>query len=130
LATYFKEKLKNHLLNQIYSNKSKLEGINPQNKDTKEKIYSLYIQTFKKGLFNLIKKEYDPYLRKRIRRRYIGGGFSCDGFHKKEEFKINKVSSGLGIKKVLWKIAKPLLVKLVVIPLMVGTLIMGGLDKK
>src|SRR3989338_10469324 len=41
----------------------------------KEKIYQQYIEAFKKGVYNYIKEDHDPYMQKNIPRKYFSGGF-------------------------------------------------------
>lgn len=104
LATWYKKRLKDSLLGQIYMNKNKINGINytptrghvlfprdvsprrlpselplklkvPQvNPLTPNDIYQQYIQTFKKGVFNFIKEEPDPVTHEMIPRKYFSGG--------------------------------------------------------
>ncbi len=42
--------------------------------DTVQIIYQQYLQTFKKGVCNMMKVEYDPYAKKNIPRKYFAGG--------------------------------------------------------
>ncbi|MBP9854749.1 MAG: methyltransferase domain-containing protein, partial [Candidatus Omnitrophica bacterium] len=74
LATWYKETLKQSLVNQIYSDKNKVVGVDIEDKDAKEKIYAKYIQTFKSGVYNYIKEEYDPVSHEMIPRKYFSGG--------------------------------------------------------
>jgi len=57
LAVWFKKNLKQALLNQVYTNKSKIIGVNVDDPAIKEKIYEQYLQAYKKGVFNYIKEE-------------------------------------------------------------------------
>ena len=46
--------------------------------DTVQIIYQQYLQTFKKGVCNMMKVEYDPYTKKNIPRKYFAGGVVWD----------------------------------------------------
>ena len=43
--------------------------------DDIEYIYNRYLQAFKKGVYNYIKEEADPYTRQTVPRKYFSGGF-------------------------------------------------------
>ncbi|MBF0483879.1 MAG: hypothetical protein HQL25_04140 [Candidatus Omnitrophica bacterium] len=79
LATWYKQSLKNALLNQVYSNKDKTSGVLSSDPAVKEKIYAQYLESFKKGAYDYIKEEYDPVDQKVISRKYFSGGI-VDGF--------------------------------------------------
>ncbi len=74
LAVWFKNNLKEALLNQVYANKSKVNGVNVDDPAIKEKIYQQYLQAYKKGVFNYIKEENDPSTNQVIPRKYFSGG--------------------------------------------------------
>jgi len=57
LAVWFKKNLKQAFLNQVYTNKSKTNGVNVDDRTINEKIYKQYLQAYKKGVFNYIKEE-------------------------------------------------------------------------
>src|SRR5205085_7808431 len=59
LATWYKQKIKNSILSQVYADKSKTQGINIDNPQEKEHIYQQYLQAFKKGVYNYIKEDQD-----------------------------------------------------------------------
>ena len=75
LATWYKKKIKDSILSQVYSGKNKVAGINIDDPREKEKIYQRYLQAFKKGVYNYIKEEVDPATRHIIPRKYFSGGF-------------------------------------------------------
>lgn len=79
LATWYKEKLKNSLLAQVYADKSKIKGIDVEDKNIKEKIYNQYLEAFKKGVYDYIKEDYDPATKEIIPRKYFSGGFRTKG---------------------------------------------------
>lgn len=75
LATWFKDNLKKNILNRIYVGQNKIAGVDVDDRSVKEKIYEKYLEAFKKGVYNLIKEEYDPATQEIIPRKYFSGGF-------------------------------------------------------
>ena len=78
LATWYKKKIKDSILEQVYANKNKVAGIlsspnalvgDPQY------IYQQYLKAFKKGVFNYIKEDIDPTTQETVPRKYFSGGF-------------------------------------------------------
>ncbi len=76
LATWYKKKLKNSVVGQIYLDKNKTNGIELEDKTAKEKIYNQYLEAFKKGVSNVVKEEYDPQTQEVILRKYVTGGLT------------------------------------------------------
>jgi len=56
LATWYKKKIKDSILNKVYSNRNKIGGVNVSALD-KDRIYQEYLRAFKKGVFNYIKED-------------------------------------------------------------------------
>ncbi len=103
LATWYKKKIKDSILNKVYADKNKVSGIglgtdaeklgtdtnfrfDSSNKKlvsvpnfsvpiNVEHIYQQYLQAFKKGVYNYIKEEQDPITQQIIPRKYFSGGF-------------------------------------------------------
>jgi hypothetical protein len=75
LAVWFKHNLKDNLINQIYSNQSKINGIDVSDKTIKEQIYQQYLQAYRKGVFNYIKEDADAVSGQPIPRKYFSGGW-------------------------------------------------------
>ncbi|MCP4653534.1 MAG: hypothetical protein GY858_09185 [Candidatus Omnitrophica bacterium] len=75
LAVWFKEKFKDSFY-QSYINQGKISGINLEDKGAKDKIYALYVEAYKKGVYDYIKRERDPRNTKGVNRHYLSGGFS------------------------------------------------------
>lgn len=73
LATWYKQTLRDSLLGRIYADKSKTAGVETDEKDVKQKVYEQYLETFKKGVYNVIKEEEtsDGDL---LPRKYFSGG--------------------------------------------------------
>jgi len=74
LATWYKKKIKDSILDQIYANKNKVAGINIDDPQEKEKIYQQYLRAFKKGVFNYIKEDVDLQTNQPIAKKYFSGG--------------------------------------------------------
>lgn len=81
LGIWFKKKFQDSLYAH-YINKGMIKGIDLEDKAVKDKIYNHYVEAFKAGLYNYVKTDYDPGLKKNLKRRYYSGGFSLlgDGF--------------------------------------------------
>ncbi len=77
LATWFKEKLKDTVF-QYYIDQKKTEGIDLEDKGAKEKIFNLYVEAYKKGVYNYVKSDYDPNMRETIDRQYYSGGLQWE----------------------------------------------------
>lgn len=78
LATWYKERLYNTPISQSYADKRKIKGIDTISPIAKQNTYNQYLKSFKDGLYNEIRKEYDPYVGKNIKRRYYSGGIQLN----------------------------------------------------
>lgn len=78
LSTWYKQKLKNTLLGQVYADKNLTKGIDTDDKEVNQKIYEQYIKAFKTGVYNYIKEEYDPATGDVVPRKYFSGGTVLD----------------------------------------------------
>ncbi len=74
LAAWYKQNLKESLLGQVYMDKNKTKGIDTTDKQITQKIYNQYIESFRKGVYDYIKEEYDPTNQQVIPRKYFSGG--------------------------------------------------------
>jgi len=74
LATWYKKKIRDSILSQVYADKNKVAGVNIDDPKEKERIYQKYLMAFKKGAFNLIREEVDPLTQENIPRKYFSGG--------------------------------------------------------
>lgn len=74
LATWYKQNLKNSLLAQVYSDQNKIKGIDIKDENAAEKIYTQYLDVFKKGVGNYIREEYDEVSQEVISIKYFTGG--------------------------------------------------------
>ncbi|MBF0483503.1 MAG: response regulator [Candidatus Omnitrophica bacterium] len=57
-----------------FVNQNKIAGVDIADKTEKQKIWSQYVDAFKKGVTNYIKEEYDPVAQQVIPRKYFTGG--------------------------------------------------------
>ncbi|MEI6437914.1 MAG: hypothetical protein WCO69_04085 [Candidatus Omnitrophota bacterium] len=74
LAAWYKKKIKDSLLSQVYSDKNKISGVSIDDPKEAEKIWAQYVEAFKKGVYNYIKEEKDPLTDELIPRKYFSGG--------------------------------------------------------
>jgi len=82
LATWYKNKIKNSILEKIYADQRKVAGVGYEKSvvgadsaaSETEKIYQRYVKAFKKGVFNYIKEEPDPLTQQISPRKYFSGG--------------------------------------------------------
>ncbi|MBF0479215.1 MAG: hypothetical protein HQL26_06995 [Candidatus Omnitrophica bacterium] len=95
LAAWYKKKIKESLLSKIYVDKNKITGVNIDDPKAAEKIWAQYVESFKKGVYNYIKEEYDPNTQQIIPKKYFSGGFDA------AQLFGNKINSALTITKVL-----------------------------
>lgn len=77
LAMWYKKTLKEALLNQTYSDKNAVNGINLSDLSTKDQIYQQYLKAYEKGAFNYIKEDVqtDGSI---LPHKYFSGGFSVN----------------------------------------------------
>jgi hypothetical protein len=72
LAGWYKNNLKEALINQVYTDKSKVNGINTNDAQMNKAIYERYLAAYKKGVFNYIKE--DKSATQTAPRKYFSGG--------------------------------------------------------
>ncbi len=78
LASWYKRKLKNSVLTQVYVDQNKTKGVTHGEEGAAQKIYDQYVESFKVGVYDYIKEEYDPVAQQIIPRKYFSGGFGFD----------------------------------------------------
>jgi SAM-dependent methyltransferase len=76
LAIWYKKKIKDSILVQVYADKNKVAGAGYKNLPV-EAIYQRYLQAFKKGAYNYIKEDIDPLTQETVPRKYFSGGFDA-----------------------------------------------------
>jgi hypothetical protein len=74
LATWYKKKIRDGILQAVYADKNKIGGLRYSSRLKVGTIYQRYLQAFKKGTFNFIKEEIDPITQRPIPRKYFSGG--------------------------------------------------------
>jgi len=94
LATWYKKKIKDSILAQVYADRNKVAGVSINDVGAGSKpaleraptrgapteildtnaIYQRYLKAFKKGVYNYIKEEQDPLTQEVIPRKYFSGG--------------------------------------------------------
>lgn len=76
LATWYKLSLKQSLLGQIYVDQGKIKGVDIPDKDVKQRVYDQYLEAFRRGVYSLVKEEYDNASQEVIARKYFSGGLT------------------------------------------------------
>ena len=72
LAGWFKKKLKDTIMNQVYFNQKKTLGAENNDPALKEKIYSEYVKAFNQGVYKVVKSQHVGM--KITKRQYFSGG--------------------------------------------------------
>nr|CAX68911.1 Hypothetical protein JG1_0250 [uncultured bacterium] len=76
LAAWYKNTLQGSILNQVYSDKKKIGGVNINDKRMPEKIWNKYVEVFSKGAFSVVKEDVERG--EVIPRKYFSGGVRMD----------------------------------------------------
>ncbi len=76
LATWYKISLKETLLTKVYADKGKIKGIEIAERDVKQKVYDQYLEAFRRGVYTIIKEDYDAVSRDVLPRKYFSGGLT------------------------------------------------------
>jgi len=76
LAAWYKKKMKQSLLAQVYVDQQRVQGVNIDDPRESEKIWGQYVEAFKKGVFNFVKEERDTFSAEIIPRKYFSGGLN------------------------------------------------------
>lgn len=101
LATWYKERLKDSLLSQVYVDQNKILGVNGDDEEIKNKIYAQYLEAFQTGVYEYIREDYEQNERKELPRKYFSGGFIFE--KNKENFQVQQATTERqiqGIRKV------------------------------
>ncbi len=75
LATWYKKAWRDRLLNQVYTDRSKVKGVD-QDPVHNQEVFNRYVEAFKAGAVNMIREEYDALSQETIPRKYFSGGYS------------------------------------------------------
>ncbi len=79
LAAWYKRKIMISIKGSplgFYVGQNKVAGVNIDDPKESEKIWSRYVESFKKGTYNFIREEYNPVTQGTIPRKYFAGGFN------------------------------------------------------
>lgn len=74
LATWYKKNLQESVMGRVYIDQKKIAGINLEDLNIKQKIYKQYVEAFKKGVYSMIREEYDTGVQDYVPRKYFSGG--------------------------------------------------------
>ncbi|MDE2215201.1 MAG: class I SAM-dependent methyltransferase [Candidatus Omnitrophica bacterium] len=80
LAAWYKKKIKDSILAQVYADKDKIAGVGYGKTIDVASIYHRYLQAFKKGVFNFVQEDTDPVTDRQMPRKYFSGGFDATDF--------------------------------------------------
>ena len=72
MAGWFKKKLKDTVLSQVYFNQKKIKGAENDDPALKEKIYNEYVKAFNQGVYKVVKSQHVGL--KISKRQYFSGG--------------------------------------------------------
>ncbi len=82
LATWYKRRIKESLLGKVYVDQHKVIGLACTDVKTcapaPEQTWQLYVEAFKKGVYNFIKDEKDPLSGDVVPKKYFSGGLNMD----------------------------------------------------
>jgi hypothetical protein len=110
LATWFRQKMYRTFYRH-YMNKALSQGIAIDEKYAKEKVFALYAEAFKKGVYDFMAKEKDAVTGKPVGRHYFSGG---------EAFMLKGVGSAIrmtdAVSSALGRIPKAILAKIRLVP--------------
>jgi len=74
LARWYRDLIKNSLMDDLYPDSKSINGIDLTDKNLKEKIYQRYIRAYKKGVANFIREDVDSITGNVVPRKYFIGG--------------------------------------------------------
>ena len=79
LASWYKKKIRDSILGQVYTDKDKVSGLLSPGASVLDPtlIYQRYLKAFKKGVYNYIKEENDPLTQQPMPRKYFSGGINA-----------------------------------------------------
>lgn len=123
LAMWFKNKLKDTFYSQ-YIDQDKISGVDLDDHKTKDKIFNLYCEAFKKGVYKINKKEKDALSQKTFKKQYFGGGLTLSS----AVLDIDNNDDVVSTKKIQTMISHPKLLDLNLSP--IGTTMSSNIVKK
>ncbi|MCP4652251.1 MAG: hypothetical protein GY858_02555, partial [Candidatus Omnitrophica bacterium] len=90
---YVSPEAKTNILDKIYIDQKKIKGIEGTDPQIKDKIYNQYLEAYKKGVYNYIKRDYDQPSGKHVNRRYFSGGMAMRILSNMEVIEIDENST-------------------------------------
>lgn len=78
LAKWYREIIKNTLMEKAYVGQKKIKGVDVDDATIKEQIYQRYVAAFKQGVINMIAEAQDPVTGETIQRKIFSGGERFD----------------------------------------------------
>lgn len=77
LASWFKQRFNDSFFS-LYIDSGNTKGVNSKDAGLKDQIFGLYVDAFKKGVYNYVKKEYDATVNRKVKRAYFSGGVTVE----------------------------------------------------
>ena len=105
LAKWYKQKVRNVVLDNMYLNKNKTKGVDLDDKNVNKKIYERYVRSYEEGVFSYIREEYDETYQEIVPRKYFSGGANMQ-----ISLQVESKDSGMLTKVVLPFVGKGLLI--------------------
>ena len=77
LAQYFKKKFKNTIYS-FYIDSQKMKGVDLGDPQSKDKVFNMYVESFKSGAYDVVKKERNRYTKRLVKKHYFSGGIDLE----------------------------------------------------
>ncbi len=74
LSAWFKRNLRANILNQVYADQSRTDGVESNDPAVNEHIYDQYMKALKKGVYNQVREDFDEITKTTVPRHYFSGG--------------------------------------------------------
>lgn len=74
LASWYKDNLKQTLLSKVYVDRSKVAGVDLEDKSVNDQIYNQYVEALKTGVYDYLREEEDPATHQTVVRQHFSGG--------------------------------------------------------
>jgi hypothetical protein len=78
LAAWYKKRVTNALLSEVYIDRNRTAGIAIDDPGESQKIWERYVEAFRKGVYNYVREEQDDLSQELIPRKYFSGGMSLE----------------------------------------------------
>lgn len=78
LAVWFKEKIRESLLDELYVGQNKIKGVDTREKAQKDRIWEQYVASFRQGMYSHVQEEVDPVTKETVPRKYLVGGMGFE----------------------------------------------------